>query len=156
MNNNNNKSFCVCTIGPSWASTNLGIFICLRCAGIHRSLGSHISFVRSITMDDWTPKQMETMFAIGNVKSTQYYERNKPADKKKPTEFDGVEYVFLFFHYERIIILSTKQGEAKTQKANLRSRGPFFFSSFEKSIVVQQQPIEKSYYRQVCHAKVCG
>jgi len=87
-----NNICCDCTAQrPSWASTNLGIFICLRCAGIHRSLGSHISFVRSITMDDWTPKQMETMFAIGNVKSTQYYERNKPADKKKPTEFDGVD-----------------------------------------------------------------
>lgn len=29
--------------GPRWASMNLGIFICLRCAGIHRALGVHIS-----------------------------------------------------------------------------------------------------------------
>jgi hypothetical protein len=30
---------------PSWASINLGIFICMRCAGIHRGLGVHISKV---------------------------------------------------------------------------------------------------------------
>jgi hypothetical protein len=44
-------------------------------------------------MDDWTPKQMEHMFVIGNHKSTAYYECNKPENVKKPSEFDNVEYV---------------------------------------------------------------
>ena len=30
---------------PSWASINTGTFICMRCAGIHRGLGVHISKV---------------------------------------------------------------------------------------------------------------
>lgn len=30
---------------PSWASINTGVFICMRCAGIHRGLGVHISKV---------------------------------------------------------------------------------------------------------------
>uniref|UniRef100_A0A672QMZ1 Stromal membrane-associated protein 2-like n=1 Tax=Sinocyclocheilus grahami TaxID=75366 RepID=A0A672QMZ1_SINGR len=45
--------------GPRWASWNLGIFICIRCAGIHRNLGVHISRVKSINLDQWTHEQIQ-------------------------------------------------------------------------------------------------
>jgi hypothetical protein len=44
---------------PRWASWNLGIFMCIRCSGIHRSLGVHISKVKSADLDTWTPEQVE-------------------------------------------------------------------------------------------------
>jgi len=44
--------------GPRWASVNLGVFICLECAGVHRSMGVHISQVRSTDMDTWLPEQV--------------------------------------------------------------------------------------------------
>ncbi|KAI7907557.1 uncharacterized protein BX663DRAFT_491285 [Cokeromyces recurvatus] len=46
---------------PRWASYSLGIFLCIRCAGIHRKMGTHISKVKSITMDQWTTEQIELM-----------------------------------------------------------------------------------------------
>ncbi|KAI9360297.1 hypothetical protein BD770DRAFT_318803 [Pilaira anomala] len=44
---------------PRWASYSLGVFLCIRCAGIHRKMGTHVSKVKSITMDQWTMEQIE-------------------------------------------------------------------------------------------------
>ncbi|KAL0091238.1 hypothetical protein F4703DRAFT_1705668, partial [Phycomyces blakesleeanus] len=50
---------------PRWASHSLGIFLCVRCAGLHRKMGTHISKVKSVTMDQWTVEQIETIRKLG-------------------------------------------------------------------------------------------
>lgn len=64
----NGNNICVDCNAPSpqWASPKLGIFMCLSCSGIHRGLGVHISFVRSITMDAFKPAELARMAAGGN------------------------------------------------------------------------------------------
>lgn len=61
---------------PQWASVSLGIFFCLECSGVHRSLGSHISFVRSVTMDSWSEKQLRRMIVGGNTACSSFFEQN--------------------------------------------------------------------------------
>ncbi|CAI5743173.1 unnamed protein product [Peronospora destructor] len=51
---------------PQWATVSYGTFMCLECSGRHRGLGVHISFVRSVTMDSWTDKQLMQMQNGGN------------------------------------------------------------------------------------------
>ncbi|KAJ2740511.1 Zn finger-containing GTPase- Activating Protein for ARF [Coemansia sp. BCRC 34301] len=59
---------------PQWASVSLGTFFCLNCSGQHRGLGVHLSFVRSITMDKWTPEQLKRMECGGNAKAVAFFE----------------------------------------------------------------------------------
>ena len=46
-------NFLIFLLDPDWASLNLGILVCIECSGIHRNLGSHISRVRSLDLDEW-------------------------------------------------------------------------------------------------------
>lgn len=50
---------------PEWASVNLGVRICIACAGTHRSLGAHISKVKSLTLDSWKPDEVQAFAAPG-------------------------------------------------------------------------------------------
>ncbi|KAA1468303.1 ArfGap-domain-containing protein [Dentipellis sp. KUC8613] len=59
---------------PRWATWNIGAFLCIRCSGIHRSMGTHISKVKSIDLDTWTPEQMESILKWGNRRANLYWE----------------------------------------------------------------------------------
>jgi len=56
------------TQGPKWVSINIGVFLCIQCAGVHRHLGTHISQMRSIVMDVFTREEEKFIQTQGNQK----------------------------------------------------------------------------------------
>ena len=50
--------------GPEWASINLGVFLCISCAGIHRRMSVSVSKVRSVRLDTWTEEMVEVAIIL--------------------------------------------------------------------------------------------
>ncbi|XP_057896291.1 stromal membrane-associated protein 2 [Melospiza georgiana] len=86
--------------GPRWASWNIGVFICIRCAGIHRNLGVHISRVKSVNLDQWTQEQIQCVQEMGNGKANRLYEAYLPENFRRPQTDQAVE-SFIRDKYEK-------------------------------------------------------
>nr|CAG4642528.1 EOG090X06Q2 [Evadne anonyx] len=85
--------------GPRWASWNLGIFLCIRCAGIHRNLGVHISRVKSVNLDSWKPEQVTSLQQMGNSRARAVYEAYLPENFRRP-QVDSALETFIRAKYE--------------------------------------------------------
>ncbi|KAK7405184.1 hypothetical protein VNO78_06383 [Psophocarpus tetragonolobus] len=113
--------------GPRWASVNLGIFICMQCSGIHRSLGVHISKVRSATLDTWLPEQVAFIQSMGNEKANSYWEAELPSN------------------YDRVGIENFIRAKYEDKRWAARGEKPRSPSSLreEKSPPHWQKPVER-------------
>jgi len=86
-----NKKCADCgSAAPRWASATLGVFLCIKCSGIHRSMGTHISFVRSVSLDKWKQEEIALMQAMGNAQAALSWEARLPLEYKRPSSNDGI------------------------------------------------------------------
>uniref|UniRef100_A0A452V2I4 ArfGAP with GTPase domain, ankyrin repeat and PH domain 2 n=1 Tax=Ursus maritimus TaxID=29073 RepID=A0A452V2I4_URSMA len=92
---------------PTWASLNLGALICIECSGIHRNLGTHLSRVRSLDLDDWPRELTLVLTAIGNDMANRVWEsdtrgRTKPTRDSSREERES----WIRAKYEQLLFLA--------------------------------------------------
>ena len=89
---------------PDWASLNLGIVVCIECSGIHRNLGSHISKVRSLSLDCWPQANLAALERSGgNLEANSMWEARvktrlqENASRSEKEEFIRAKYILRAF-----------------------------------------------------------
>ncbi|KAM5288831.1 arf-GAP with GTPase, ANK repeat and PH domain-containing protein 2 isoform 2-T2 [Ctenodactylus gundi] len=92
---------------PTWASLNLGALICIECSGIHRNLGTHLSRVRSLDLDDWPRELTLVLTAIGNDTANRVWESDTRG-RVKPTRDSSREEreSWIRAKYEQLLFLA--------------------------------------------------
>ncbi|XP_068803874.1 arf-GAP with GTPase, ANK repeat and PH domain-containing protein 1 isoform X9 [Struthio camelus] len=88
IRNTRGNSHCVdCEAqNPDWASLNLGALMCIECSGIHRNLGTHLSRVRSLDLDDWPIELIKVMSSIGNELANSVWEESSQGHMKPSSD----------------------------------------------------------------------
>ncbi|KAL4710776.1 hypothetical protein ACJJTC_009325 [Scirpophaga incertulas] len=104
-----NDKCCDCgAADPDWASLNLGVLICIECSGVHRNLGSHISRVRSLDLDEWPLSHVSVMVSLGNALANSIWEAElRGHGKPAPTASREEKERWIRLKYERRAFLSS-------------------------------------------------
>ncbi|KAI4873693.1 hypothetical protein NFI96_017522 [Prochilodus magdalenae] len=133
-----NRRCCDCgEAEPRWASVNLGITVCIECSGIHRSLGVHLSKVRSLTLDSWDPEQLKLLCVLGNDVINNIYECS-PSDgleKPDPQSARQVKEVWIRRKYVERSFVKKDCESADAETVRLRAGQKLYQAALEGDLV---------------------
>jgi len=72
------------SLQDGWASVNLGVLVCVRCAALHRGLGVGNSRIKSLVYDHWDVPAARGLMQVGNERAQQLYLARLPEGQRPP------------------------------------------------------------------------
>lgn len=82
---------------PTWVSVNRGILLCGECCSIHRSLGRHVSQVKSLKKGAWSPTLLQMVHTLNNNGVNSVWEHSlldpmhSKSGRRKPQSRDPLQ-----------------------------------------------------------------
>jgi len=138
---------------PSWCTIPYGAYVCLECSGVHRSLGTHLTFIRSSDLDGaWTWKQLRCMQVGGNAKARAFFRANGGDTDDKAKKYSSRAATLYKSKIEKLALEAVRKYAGETHigavssagdQANgqAKNRHDDFFGNFENADLKQTAPV---------------
>lgn len=99
---------CGSTESVEWISINLLCVVCIKCSGVHRSMGSHISKIRSLTLDNFTSPEILLLIQnnVSNANINSIYESSLFLKEKivpNSTDSERAQYVINKYQLKKFV-----------------------------------------------------
>ncbi|GBP66573.1 ARF GTPase-activating protein GIT2 [Eumeta japonica] len=144
---------------PSWASINRGLLLCAECCSVHRSMGRHISHVKSLRQGTWPPSLLAMVQALTAQNVNSIWEHSlldtaapkhlrkkpQPKDPLHPTKSEFI----LAKHLRLAYVLRARRDEPPSELGR-QLHSAVRSSSLDTAMRLLAQGADPNYYNQAC------
>jgi len=109
-----------------WVSITFGCWLCSKCAGIHRGLGVHITFIKSSTLDDWNYELLNKFKSLGGNEAVNKIYESKLKKREKinheTNEYRSIDFITQKYVEKKWMIKKQHHHKKKNDKKLNRKR----------------------------------
>ncbi|XP_026329178.1 ARF GTPase-activating protein GIT2 isoform X1 [Hyposmocoma kahamanoa] len=142
---------------PSWASINRGLLLCAECCSVHRSMGRHISHIKSLRQGTWPPSLLAMVQALTAQNANSIWEHSlldtsapkhlrkkpQPKDPLHPTKSEFI----LAKHLRLAYVLRARRDEPPSELGR-QLHSAVRSSSLDTALRLLAQGADPNYYNQ--------
>ncbi|XP_058063792.1 ARF GTPase-activating protein Git [Anopheles bellator] len=147
---------------PSWASINRGILLCADCCSVHRSLGRHISQVKSLRQGSWQASVLSFVnqlnahgansvwehLLLDSVAPKNLKRKPTPKDAVHPTKTDFIRAKHVQLTYVLKPSFQVDEGSSLEQELSKQLHASVRASNLETSLRLLVQGADPNFYHE--------